>query len=120
MSEAYQIIEKKETQRLAAFVAEHGRRFFLHGPGGPGGRAFAVLTGADKAVLPSVRPAFSGRFADARGLADRRSSPLSASAAEFEADREYSSSTWTVCASARITSSWPLGWTHGAKSTFWA
>ena len=28
MSEAYQIIEKKETQRLAAFVAEHGQAFF--------------------------------------------------------------------------------------------
>ena len=64
MSEAYQIIEKKETQRLAAFVAEHGQAFFPlvslveqsqlavedlmgHGPGGPGGRAFAVGQGLD-------------------------------------------------------------------------
>ena len=65
MSEAYQIIEKKKTQRLAAFVAEHGQAFFplvslveqsqlavedlmdVMGPGGAGGRAFAVGQGLD-------------------------------------------------------------------------
>ena len=178
MSEAYQIIEKKETQRWPPLWRSTGRRFFLwcrwwssqlavedlmDGPGGPGGRAFAVghlmwrgpparqpggpgdpegaQAEGEKAAARrrgQGRPAYAhaGRpraeRMQARGLDAEHAavlpelaetvgvSKIEAAEAELRrlCERRFDDIPHPLPGrSALRRAAWPLGWTHGAKST---